>query len=417
MTSIPQPKIHIIGGGISGLVAAHKLENFGYQPILLEASDRLGGRVATELVDGFQLDIGFQVLLDAYPRARKHLDYPKLELQAFKSGALIFQNGKAHKIGDPLRELSFLIPTLLAPVGSLADKLKILTLNRKLKKKSLNKIFEEPEQSTLAYLKNFGFSDRFINAFFRPFYAGIFLEPDLKTSSRMFEFVFKMFGQGHATLPKAGIMAISDQLAERLRKTTVKKGVEVQAVHDRVITLKNGEQIESDFTIVATEAGSLIPQMASTANWKSCDTLYFTCPDRVIQEPLIGLNTNPEAFANNIFYHTSLEMEHKGKGELLSVTVVKSHDLPLEDLILEVKKDLEKDFGITESHFLRHYHIVKALPDLDDLKYQREPSESIIMENVAIAGDQLLNGSLNAAMIAGELAAQAAQEVLTGNKF
>ena len=60
-----------------------------------------------------------------------------------------------------------------------------------------------------------------IQTFFKPFFSGIFLEPNLDTSSRMFEFVYKMFGEGLAVLPKAGIQAISNQLKDNLKKTKI----------------------------------------------------------------------------------------------------------------------------------------------------------------------------------------------------
>ena len=83
-------KIHIIGAGVSGLIAAKVLENHGYNPIIIEATDRVGGRVKTDLIDGYQLDHGFQVLLTAYPAAQKYLNYEALELQKFLPGASIF---------------------------------------------------------------------------------------------------------------------------------------------------------------------------------------------------------------------------------------------------------------------------------------------------------------------------------------
>ena len=83
-------QIHIVGAGISGLIAAFVLEKNGFSPIILEASDRAGGRLKTELVDGFQLDVGFQVLLTDYPAAKKHLDYNSLNLQKLKAAYLLY---------------------------------------------------------------------------------------------------------------------------------------------------------------------------------------------------------------------------------------------------------------------------------------------------------------------------------------
>ena len=119
-------KIHIIGAGISGLIAAKVLEDNGYHPIIIEATDRVGGRVKTDLVNGYQLDHGFQVLLTAYPAAKKYLDFDALQLQHFVSGAAIFDNGNQKILGDPLRDMSLLFPTLFSGIGSISDKLKVL---------------------------------------------------------------------------------------------------------------------------------------------------------------------------------------------------------------------------------------------------------------------------------------------------
>ena len=125
-------KIYIIGAGVSGLIAAKVLENSGYAPVVLEATDRAGGRVKTDLIDGFQLDHGFQVLLSSYPAAQKYLDFKALELQELRSGAVIFKNGKQQVIGDPLRDISVLFSTLFSGVGNLLDKIKILQLSLRL---------------------------------------------------------------------------------------------------------------------------------------------------------------------------------------------------------------------------------------------------------------------------------------------
>ena len=212
--------IHIIGGGVSGLIAARVLEKKGFNPIILEASERVGGRIKTDIIEGYQLDHGFQVLLTAYPAVKKYLDYDALNLQFFLPGAYIFKANTQSIIGDPLRDVSLLISTLFSGIGSISDKFKILKLNHKIKKKSLTDIFSEKEQTTLSYLKEFGFSKDMLNDFFIPFFSGIFLENKLETSSRMFEFVYKMFGEGHAAIPKAGMEAIPKQLLNNLKTTT-----------------------------------------------------------------------------------------------------------------------------------------------------------------------------------------------------
>lgn len=400
------PSIHIIGGGISGLIAARVLEEHGLSATIIEATDRLGGRVKTDVVDGYNLDHGFQVLLTAYPAAKKYLDFDALALQEFLPGSAIFKNGKQKIIGDPLRNLSLLIPTLFSEIGTVNDKLKILALNRRLKKKSIQNIFAEKEQTTLAYLENIGFSETIITDFFIPFFSGIFLENKLDTSSRMFEFVYKMFGEGNAALPKDGIQAIPKQLFEKLKNTTCVFNTKVKSVENGSIILESGEIIKSNFTIIATQASGLVSNLKNQATlWKSCDTLYFEVTKREIRKPLIGLIAAPNALINNIFYHTSLQTSATATKELLSVTVIDRQNLTNKQLVAEVQKELKELCNIDSCTFIKQYNIPMALPNLQDIQYEMLPSETRLTEAIFLAGDTQLNGSLNAAMIAGERAA------------
>ena len=400
------PSIHIIGGGISGLIAARVLEEYGLSATIIEATDRLGGRVKTDVVDGYSLDHGFQVLLTAYPAAKKYLDFDALALQEFLPGSAIFKNGKQKIIGDPLRNLSLLLPTLFSGIGTVNDKLKILALNRRLKKKSIQNIFAEKEQTTHVYLENIGFSEAIITNFFIPFFSGIFLENKLDTSSRMFEFVYKMFGEGNAALPKDGIQAIPKQLFEKLKNTTCVFNTKVKSVENGSIILESGETLKSNFTIIATQASGLVSNLKNQATlWKSCDTLYFEVAKREIKKPLIGLIAAPNALINNIFYHTSLQTSATATKELLSVTVIDRQNLTNKQLVTEVQKELKELCNIDYCTFIKQYNIPMALPKLQDIQYEMLPSETRLTETIFLAGDTQLNGSLNAAMIAGERAA------------
>ena len=406
-------KIAVIGAGVSGLIAALTLEKEGYSPTIYEATDRVGGRVKTDIVEGYQLDHGFQVLLDAYPMAQKYLDYGQLELQKFLPGAQVFRNGQSSIIGDPLRSLSLLIPTLSSSIGTFGDKLKVLKLNMALKKKSLEEIFEETETSTLDYLKSFGFSEAMISQFFKPFFSGIFLEPELATSSRMFQFIYKMFGSGLAVLPKAGIGAIPEQLHHKLQHSKIVFNSAVESCTDEKITFSNGKIVFTDYTIIATDASPLVPNLRKQQlDWHASDTLYFTTKTRKIDKELIGLVSDQRALINNIFYHTTLETTQKGDEELLSVTVVKKHNLTEYQLIQKVKEDLEMFCGITTERYLKHYPIKMALPKLTDIRYSLMPTETRLTETTFLAGDYLLNGSLNAAMLSGEMAAKGVLEAI-----
>ncbi len=411
-------KIHIVGAGVSGLIAAKVLEDHGYNPVIIEATDRVGGRVKTDVIEGYQLDHGFQVLLTAYPSAQKYLNYEALELQHFLPGATILKNGSKKTIGDPLRNLSLLFPTLFSGIGTFSDKLKILKLNSLLKKITLPEIFAKAEKTTLQYLLDFGFSEAMISHFFKPFFSGIFLETKLETSSRMFEFIYKMFGEGFATLPKAGIEAIPKQLKANLNKTKFQFNTKVKSIEDGKIILENGIELKSDFTIIATEASNLIANLKNQdVQWKSCDTLYFETNTRTINKPLIGLVADDDVLINNIFYHSSISSKSTGEKELLSVTVIKEHGLSQEALKIRVQKELQHYCGIDSYTFIKHYEIPQALPKLDNLHYEMLPSETKLTKSIFLAGDTQLNGSLNAAMISGERAALGVIETLSNLEF
>ena len=399
-------KINIIGAGVSGLIAAQVLENFGYHPTIIEASGKAGGRVKSDIINGYILDHGFQVLLSSYPAAIKYLDFDKLDLQELLPGATIFKDRNQQNIGDPLRNFSLLFPTLFSSIGNFSDKTKILKLNALLKKKKISSIFKKEEKTTLQYLKDFGFSDNIISDFFKPFFSGIFLEEKLETSSRMFEFVYKMFGEGLAVIPKNGIQAISNQLKENLKQTVFNFNSPTKEVLDHKIILQDDSEIKTHITIIATEASSLIPNLKNqNTDWKSCETLYFETKNRVIKKPLIGLISYENALINNIFYPTSISTSTKGNKELLSVTIVKNHKLKESDLIEKVKQELLEFCNISEAYFLKRYKIKKALPNINNLQYEISSTETKLKSTIFLAGDQLLNGSLNAAMISGERAA------------
>ncbi|WP_316929019.1 NAD(P)/FAD-dependent oxidoreductase [Nitritalea halalkaliphila] len=316
--------IVIIGAGVAGLVAAYELEQAGFNPTLLEASDAVGGRIRTDKQDGFLFDRGFQVLLTAYPEAKRYLDYAALELRMFSPGALIVKPGNSFAIHDPIRNPLKLVTMAFSQVGTLKDKLSLFYLTRELKSKSVESIFEEPQQPTIEFLRNYGFSDKMITQFFKPFFKGIFLENDLRTSSRMFKFVFKLFGEGHAAVPAKGMQRIPEQLAAKLKQTTLRLQTPVDRIEMNRIYLQDGSVLEADRILVACKPDVVIPQLRGQINtYRRVFNCYFTVPKSFIGAPMIGLVPDERFWTNNIVFMTDVSAAYAPAGKaLLSVSVV-----------------------------------------------------------------------------------------------
>ena len=399
--------IYIIGAGVSGLIAAYELEQEGYHPVIIEQTDEVGGRVKTIHEKGYALDLGFQVLLSAYPLAKKYLDLEALELHKLESGALIYVNDKAYRIGDPMRNWKMLFPTIFSDIGSISDKLKVLKLNNRLKRKSLDEIFESGETTTLKYLIEFGFSPKIIERFFKPFFAGIFLESNIQTSSRMFEFVYKMFGEGYATIPKLGIGEISNQLKNKLHNTEFIFNCEVKDITNDKILMVSGENLPHDGVIIATNSTSMIrSHKGSDMKWKSCMCLYFEVDQTNIPANTIALIADGGNYTNNLYAYTDVKT---GK-TILSVTTLEHMNKTDAEIIENIIAEVKKYTGALKVDFIHHYRIKQALPDIQNLKMTVQSAENQVMDNIFLAGDALMNGSLNAAMESGYIAAKSLLE-------
>ncbi|MFM7392667.1 MAG: FAD-dependent oxidoreductase, partial [Actinomycetota bacterium] len=75
MSQLPaRVDVVVIGAGLAGLAAARHLHAKSFSVAVLESQDDVGGRVRTDIVDGFRLDRGFQIMLSAYPELRRQVD-------------------------------------------------------------------------------------------------------------------------------------------------------------------------------------------------------------------------------------------------------------------------------------------------------------------------------------------------------
>ena len=187
----PETPVIIIGAGMAGLTCANYLHRAGRHVLVLEASDAVGGRVRTDVTpEGFRLDRGFQILLTKYPEVQRLMDYGALDLRAFRSGAVIrLPDGRETTLKNPLREPLSAFSALLAPIGTLADKLRIAAFAWGLRNRRAGQLLAHNAanaESTLDLLRRYGWSEQIINTFFRPFFGGVYLDRSLSAAGNFF---------------------------------------------------------------------------------------------------------------------------------------------------------------------------------------------------------------------------------------
>jgi protoporphyrinogen oxidase len=411
MKNETQYDVIIVGAGIAGLVAAMKCEEAGCTVLLIESDSEVGGRVQTDTVDGYTLERGFQVLIDTYEKAKEILDFEALDLQRFEPGAKIFDDRGSFSIADPTRKIAALPFTALSRVGSLSDKIKMLNLSKLLQTKKLNEIFEEEQQTTIDYLRNYGFSERIIENFFRPFFGGIFLERDLTTDAAMFRFVFRNFSKGSACIPAKGMGEIPKQLKTKLKSTAIRLNTKVAKINQTPsVELKDGSIITAKKVIIASSPDKLLPQMDHLISWKHTTTMYFSGEKSLpSMTRTIGLDARSGSSVNNYARHDEVvPLSAPADRSLWSVTV-RTNESPQ-----TVKKDLAKILNIDDSQleFLKQYEIKHALPEVDRPALTIPAEQTQITEHIHLAGDYLTNASIDGAMRAGEKAAKAIVETL-----
>jgi protoporphyrinogen oxidase len=215
---------------------------------------------------------------------------------------------------------------------------------------------------------------------------------------------------GNAAVPAKGMGEFPKMLRQQLSRTQIYFDKKVKTVHQGHIELENGESLIADRIIIATQPDQVMEQLQGQfAKPKFVTNCYFTTQKSFMARPMIGLIPGDERLVNNIVFMDDVSDDYAPKERsLLSVTILE-HSLSEKELIKAIQAELERVSGIKGEYFkhLKTYEIAYALPTLEDMKYSVAFTETKITDHVFLAGDYLLNGSINAAMTSGRLAAEA----------
>mmetsp|Transcript_9978 Transcript_9978/g.20233 ORF Transcript_9978/g.20233 Transcript_9978/m.20233 type:complete len:471 (-) Transcript_9978:1126-2538(-) len=418
--SLSSVDVVVVGAGVSGLAAAHELLRYGVVPRVLEAQDGVGGRMRTDVVDGFQLDRGFHVFIPGYPKQKQILDYSALNLCPFEPGALVRDGSNFFRVSDPLRRPERIPESLANPIGSFTDKLRLGLLRWQALGWSVDNLTKPQAQRdhTEYFLREVcGFSDSMILKFFTPFYRGIFLAELSEQSSAMFRFLFKMFAESDGSLPAGGIGSVAAQMAANLPEGAIELNTSVTGIDNGGCHLKlnSGQALTTKFTIIATdgpEASRLTFGRIRAPEGRSSTCLYFSIPGTPpISDPLLLLNGNGIADGpiNNICFPNNIAPSYAPRGQSLASITVTGDGFQESAIEQDVRAQLVRWFGhdeVSQWDLIRTYQIRHAQPSQRALA-QRLAQGPALEERVFVCGDHWSTPTVNGAIDAGQSAARA----------
>jgi protoporphyrinogen oxidase len=389
---------------MAGLACAMTLQQAGAPFLLFEQDEKVGGRVQTDEFDGYRLDRGFQVLLTAYPEARKFLDYEKLELRKCYPGSRVWYKDKFHQVSDPFRHPLDGVCSVFNPIGSFWDKVKVGMLRLGL----LSTRSMEDTLSTREALAGLGYSEAMIDRFWKPFMRGVFLENELSTSVRKFEETFSLFAKGDTVLPRLGIGEIPKQMAKRLPEDSIFLKQEVKKVGECSLVTSDGKEWQGRAVVLATEepvANRLLRLKQPNREWNSVDCLYFSLPEKELPcaSPILHLDGSGTGPINNLTFLSTLSDCAPTGRALASASVIGKKEMGIDQVVELANQQLSSWFGerAKKWDFLRAYRIRHAVPNCDCV-----PDLETKKNGVYRCGDYLGLPSIDSAMRSGRLVAE-----------
>jgi phytoene dehydrogenase-like protein len=387
----------VIGAGVAGLACARALHRAGRPVVVLESSDRVGGRVATDDVAGFLLDRGFQVLLDGDPVVRQELDLAALRLARFRPGALVRHQQRWRLVSDPRRRPQDWWTALIGP-GTVGERVALLRAMRHARSGWV------PATTTAAWFSQLGLTGPLRTTFLDPWFAGIGCATGLGAAAIASASYLRAFADGGGCLPAAGMGAVPAQLAADLPPGAVRTGVAVRGLDGHRAILADGTAVEGAALVVATD----LPGAARLAGipdrgGHGITSWHFAGEGLPAADPLLLLDH--EGPVNHGAVVSAAQPDYAPAGfQLLHLTTLGLHG---EDALPAVRAQLRRWHGHDRWRLLRRLEIPHAQPRQDPADLEPAERSPVLGDGRFVCGDHRHRAGVGAAIASGLAAARA----------
>ena len=400
--SLPsRAEVVVVGAGLAGLSVATRLVAAGRDVHVVDAAAAPGGRLSTTRIDGFLVDRGFQVLNTGYPRVAD-LDLPALDLGFFWTGAVLRVDGRAHRVVDPRRHPTAVVDTLRAPLGGPLRDAALGAFSARAGYLPVPRLLSAPERSAEESLRRAGVGEQALEAFLRPFLAGVLLEDALETSSRYLDLVWRSFVRGRVGLPAAGMQSIGSQLAARLPAGRLHLGIGVTAVDGGSVRTEAGSTV-ADAVVVATDpdtAAALVPGLEAAAP-RQVTTHLHVLPASPWPSPLIVLGQPGGQLVNTVVV-SDAQPAYSPDGRAL---VASSTLAPTREADVRAETARAHDVAETDLDHLTSVTVTGAQPAATPPLQHRRPVD--LGGGLFVCGDHRDTPSIQGAMASGARTARA----------